>query len=100
MFAVIYRWRLEPGRESQFIEGWDRVTAAIHSACNSYGSRLHRAADGTWIAYARWPDAQTRERCEHSEIEGSRMMRQATAEQFDEITMDLVSDLLREPATP
>ncbi len=26
----------------------------------SGGSRLHRAADGTWIAYAVWPSAEAR----------------------------------------
>lgn len=28
MFTAIYRWRLKPGMEEQFVEGWQRVTAA------------------------------------------------------------------------
>ena len=43
--------------EAQFIDGWKRVTRAIYDTCGSYGSRLHRCEDGTWLAYARWPDA-------------------------------------------
>lgn len=97
MFAVVYRWRLRAGAEEQFVDGWERVTRAVRSSCGSYGSRLHRASDGTWVAYARWPDAATREACEHGEREGQRMMREAVAEDLDEVTMTIVSDLLDEP---
>jgi hypothetical protein len=65
MFVAIYRWRLRPGMESQFVDGWERVTRAIYGQCGSYGSRLHKCEDGTWLAYARWPDAATRDRCDH-----------------------------------
>lgn len=97
MFMAIYRWRLEDGMEEQFVEGWERVTRAIYETCGSYGSRLHRCDDGTWVAYARWPDAATRDACEHAETEGSRMMREAVRESFDETVGEVVSDLLREP---
>ena len=98
MFAVVYRWRLQPGSAEQFQDGWDRVTRAIGTICGSYGSRLHRAADGTWVAYARWPDAATRERCTFDEPEGERLMAEPVAERFPELTRELVSDLLEEPA--
>ena len=97
MFAVIYRWRLHPGREEQFVEGWNRVTRAIQRSCGSYGSRLHRADDGSWVAYARWPDDQTRKGCQHGETEGARLMAEAIAERLPEIATELVSDLLAEP---
>ena len=97
MFAVIYRWRLKPGAEQGFVEGWARVTEAIHARCGSYGSRLHRADDGAWVAYARCPAAATRKACEHGDTEGSRMMREAVAEDFAELTMQVQVDLLGEP---
>lgn len=98
MFAVIYRWQIHSGREDEFVDGWNRVTRAIHAACGSYGSRLHRASDGTWVAYARWPDAATRDRCDHGEQTGQEMMERAVAVRFDELTMEIASDLLAEPA--
>jgi hypothetical protein len=98
VFAVIYRWELEPGAEELFVDGWERVTRAIRRSCGSYGSRLHRADDGTWVGYARWPDAATRDRCRHDEEVGRQMMRQAIARSFDEITMEIRCDLLAEPA--
>jgi len=45
MFAVIYRWKLVPGREAQFEEGWRAGTEAI---AKEFG--------GWAVAYARWPD--------------------------------------------
>ena len=98
MFADIYRWRLKPGHEESFARGWELVTRAIHATCGSYGSRLHRADDGTWVAYARWPDAETRDRCEHAESEGRRLMAEGAAESLPDITMTVESDLLAEPA--
>lgn len=100
MFTAIYRWRLHLGKEAQFIEGWERVTRAIHEHCGSYGSRLHRCADGTWLAYARWPDAAVRDACEHDEQEGQRLMREAVAEDFEDVLGEIVLDLLSEPSTP
>lgn len=100
MFAVVYRWRLQPGSEEQFQDGWERVTRTIRTSCGSYGSRLHRAADGTWVAYARWPDAATREHCGFDEPEGERLMSESVADRFPELTLELVSDLLTEPTEP
>ncbi|WP_453127452.1 antibiotic biosynthesis monooxygenase family protein [Streptomyces sp. CLCI03] len=97
MFAVIYRWRLRPGMERQFTEGWHRVTAAVHARCGSYGSRLHRADDGSWVAYARWPDEESRERCAAPDPVGVAMMVEAIAERLPEIRMEIVDDMLAEP---
>lgn len=99
MFTAIYRWRVKPGMDDQFVDGWERVTRAIYANCGSYGSRLHRCADGTWLGYACWPDSATRAACDHGEQEGSRLMREAIAEQREEIIGEVVSDLLREPST-
>jgi hypothetical protein len=97
VLAVIYRWRLKPDMDGQFADGWARVTRAIHRSCGSYGSRLHRVEDGTWLAYARWPDNATRRACEHTEEEGRRLMREAVDETFEELVMTVTDDLLREP---
>lgn len=97
VFAVVYRWRLLPGREAQFVDGWERVTRAIRASCGSFGSRLHRRDDGTWLAYARWPDERARARCQASEPEGRRLMREAVAEDLGETRSEIVSDLLDEP---
>ncbi len=85
MFAAVDRRRLKPGMEDQFVDGWERVTRSIRRSCGSYGSRLHQCSDGTWLVYARWPDAATRDACEHEESEGLRLMRDAAAEDFEEL---------------
>ena len=62
MFAVIYRWKLLPGLEDQFEEGWRAGTEAIASEFGGWGSRLHRGEDGIAVAYAQWPDRATWEK--------------------------------------
>lgn len=96
MFSVIYRWKIKPGMEERFAQGWTRVTAAVHENCGSYGSRLHVADDGMRVAYARWPDEQTRQRCDHGEVEGLQMMNESIDEALEEIRMTIEIDLLRE----
>ncbi|MBL8548520.1 MAG: antibiotic biosynthesis monooxygenase [Hyphomonadaceae bacterium] len=59
MFAVLYRWRIRPEREALFEESWRRGTLAIRRDLGGWGSRLHRAEDGSYIAYAVWPDEET-----------------------------------------
>lgn len=57
-FCVIYRWTIKPGREKDFREAWEALTRALRSERGSLGSRLHRARDGTWMAYAQWPSEE------------------------------------------
>ena len=101
MFAVIYRWRVLPGLEAQFEEGWAAGTARIAEEFGGWGSRLHRAGEGVYIAYAQWPDKATWEkametRMRHSDDEARRKYRQAIAEgSFETLGMgEVVADLL------
>lgn len=55
-FAVIYRWRLKPGTEASFRAAWENVTRIIRDEHGGLGSRLHRVDDGSYLAYAQWPD--------------------------------------------
>ena len=94
--VVLYRWRLEPGREPAFIEAWSRVTGLLRSRGGSLGSRLHRGGDGLWYGYAQWPDAETRQRAFADPMDpaASAQMRAAVAESFPEILLEPVSDFL------
>ncbi|MGY1584668.1 hypothetical protein ACW69O_38990 [Streptomyces sp. MN13] len=51
------------------------------------------------MAYARWPDEETRAQCGTPDPEGLAMMREAVAEGFPEIRMEIVDDMLAEPVT-
>jgi heme-degrading monooxygenase HmoA len=66
MFVVVYRWHLKPGFEDTHRAGWRAVTESIRRAYGTGGSRLHRDADGAYIAYAVWPDEATWERARAS----------------------------------
>jgi len=101
MFAVIYRWKLIPGREAQFEEGWRAGTEAISREFGGWGSRLHRGDDGVAVAYAQWPDRETWEkamatRMHHSNDEARAKYRGAfERESFETLFAgEVVADLL------
>ena len=56
MFVVMYRWKIQPGKEDQLRGAWTSATRKIMTRYGALGSRLHRADDGSWVAYAQWPD--------------------------------------------
>jgi heme-degrading monooxygenase HmoA len=101
MFAVIYRWRVVPGLEAQFEAGWRRGTERIAAEFGGWGSRLHAAGEGVYIAYAQWPDEASwkkamETRMDHSDDEARRMYREAIVEgSFETLASGpVVSDLL------
>jgi len=82
MFAVIYRWRVIPGLEAQFEAGWRAGTEAIAAEFGGWGSRLHQAGGGVYVAYAQWPDEAAWKRAmetrmHHSDDEARRKYREA-----------------------
>lgn len=100
MFAVIYRFRVAPDAAADFEAGWHRLTLAIRARCDAYGSRLHVAGDGTYVAYARWPSAEARAACWAAgspDAEAARVMRTAVVEEFEETRLTIIDDLLAEP---
>ena len=95
-FAVVYRWRVIPGREAEFVAAWRTLTAALRES-GSLGSRLHRAADGTWLAYAQWPSRHAWEtaRTPTDEAEAAlRRLRDATEERLEPLLLEPVADYL------
>ena len=98
-FVVLYRWRLKPGLESQFIAAWARVTQRFHQFYGSLGARLHRGSDGLWYSYAQWPSAEQREEAFKAftssvDPEASAMMREAIAEFLPEVQLEIAADFL------
>lgn len=101
MFAVIYRWQVVPGLEAQFETGWRRGTERIAAEFGGWGSRLHKAGEGVYIAYAQWPDKETWQRAMesrmyHSDDEARKMYRDAiVAGTFETLAQgEVVADLL------
>lgn len=59
MIAIVYQWRLVPGKEQQFADAWTVVTAHLKKQ-GSLGSALFDGPNGSIFAIARWPDLETR----------------------------------------
>ncbi len=95
-FVVIYRWRVHPDKESLFQEIWSQNTPNIAEKCGGLGSRLHKAEDGTWLAYAQWPDKETWERSYSNPWKPERMdeMEEAIIERLPRTLLYPVADFL------
>jgi quinol monooxygenase YgiN len=61
MFAVIYRGYLKAGKETEYQKHWKTVATYFVKKRGALGSTLHRAEDGMWVAYSKWPDRATRD---------------------------------------
>jgi hypothetical protein len=59
MFSVIYTFYVKPGAENDFVKAWSALTELFKVHAGSGGSRLHKASNGNYVAYAQWPDRQT-----------------------------------------
>lgn len=97
MFIVLYRWRVASGREQQFQRAWECLTREFLTAAGSLGSRLHRASDGTWVAYAQWPNRDDWERAAVSSEEGRAALEslsEAIETRFEPLLLDPVADYL------
>ena len=69
------------------------MTSVLHEGCGSGGSALFRADDGTYVAIARWPDRETRDRCAVSDPDAAAAMRDCIETRFPEERLTAVEDL-------
>ena len=96
-FCVLYRWKIVPGKEKQFRRAWEILTREIRDHEGGLGSRLHRASDGTWVAYAQWPNRQTWEEAAVKTEDGraaQQMLSDIIEQRMEPITLEPVSDFL------
>jgi hypothetical protein len=96
-FAVIYRWKVKPPREADFVAAWETLTIAIRDHRGGRGSRLHRADDGVWTAYAQWPDRGTWEKAQDmdsADPAAAAILRETVTESYPPILLDPVRSLL------
>jgi len=108
MFAVIYRAYICKGAEEEYQRLWNQVARHFIDHRGALGSCLHKADDGAWVAYSRWPDKVTRDASwlpEGSELAGTlnSEIRDVIIslkkcidknQPFQEICMEVLDDLL------
>ena len=100
MYGLLYRWRVAPDAESEFEQAWSDMTVSIRTQCGSFGSRLRSCDDGTWVAYAVWPDRETHQRCTPHNPAASAAMNRAVLERFEPMRLTIVTDLISGPPAP
>lgn len=96
-WCVIYRWKLRPGLEAQFVAAWKRGTQLIMQHRGALGSRLHKSEDGTWYAYAQWPSKEhwrAHQAAAPLDSEISRLMLEAEEVEFPPVCLTPAADFL------
>lgn len=94
MFAIIYHWKLKPGATfEEFQKVWHEGSLAIYKERGSFGSSLHKANDGTLVAYARWPNKEAWQKMmsETAKTSGNKKLVESVE---PPIELDLIDDLI------
>lgn len=97
MFVVIYRWDCSAENEAAFRDAWSEMTHLLRAQHDSLGSRLHRADDGTLVAYAQLP---SREHWESARATGPaadaarETMQRCATRAAPPLLLDVLDDLL------
>ena len=60
-FAVIYRGYIKPGKEDEYVNCWKVIANYFVKERGALGSTLHKSFDGTWVAYSRWKNKESRD---------------------------------------
>jgi hypothetical protein len=110
MFAVIYQFKLKPQQEANYQKLWHIVATYFIQHRGALGSCLHKGDDGLWVAYSRWPDKQTRDQSWSNDNQSNVLLpaeiratiekiqsikkENQDLEQYDEICLEVVEDLL------
>tara|TARA_B100000678_G_scaffold174637_1_gene145646 strand:+ start:1665 stop:2000 length:336 start_codon:yes stop_codon:yes gene_type:complete len=92
--ATFFHWRIDPAQRDAFVAAWAEVTHALKRH-GSHGSALFERGDGSLCAFARWPDAQTRDRA-FADVDAAtarRTMRDAIVEELARMDMAALCDL-------
>lgn len=100
MYVAIYRWKLKPGSEDAFTKHWEAGTWLFRFEQKTLGSRLHRADDGTYFAYAQWPSRESyhaKRALSGTHKENLAKMKECVEEAFPVILGDVSCDRLVQP---
>lgn len=102
MLIALYRWKIKPEFEQQFIDRWSEITVYYSENHGSFGSRLHRGNDGLFYGYAMWPSTEQREKAFETGVEHPARsgMVEAIEESFPEVILEVEADHLRSDIKP
>ena len=95
--TVFYHWKIKEGRENDFEAAWAEVTRDGIERCGSIGATLNKCDDGTYAAYAVWPDKESREKCwlgPESQTDEAKTLIDCTEEKLAEVLMDVQNDMM------
>jgi len=104
MFAIIYQFKVLSGRERDFLIAWKELTQMIYQYEGSLGSRLHKASEEVYIAYAQWPSEERWKNSGKTLPAEAHVIRKSMRDSCSDIqtlySMEVSEDLLRDHSSP
>ena len=117
MFAVIYKFKLQPHQEKIYPLHWKKIADFFINHRGAIGSCLHKGDDGIWVAYSLWPNKATRdaswtrdnailkrfpeEICQSMQIiQAIKEENSALENYYDELCLTVVEELLTSTKNP
>lgn len=97
MYTVLYQWKIHPDKHDDFISSWEIITDHYLKNHGALGSRLHKASDNTFAAYAQWHSKNHRDLAFSSSTAPEHAVKKMTlsiVERLDPIEMLVISDKL------
>jgi len=61
MFTAIHQCYIKEGQEQESVHHWEIIMNYFISEKGAIGAALHKAQDGSWVSYSRWPTQEVRD---------------------------------------
>ncbi len=94
---MLYRWRVRPANEDQFVEAWSSITRRLREERGSWGSRAaprRRRVSGTATRSGRARPVISNAFLQPVDEPAAARMREAVVEDFPPVTLQPVADFL------
>lgn len=90
-FAMLYRWKVEAAHQEAFRRRWRAITMDLRDHHGGLGSCLAQDDEGNFVAFARWPSEEVRNRAIGARNSSSPL---PGIIEFEQTSLSVVDDLL------
>ncbi|WP_068544342.1 antibiotic biosynthesis monooxygenase [Thalassotalea crassostreae] len=95
MYCILYQWVIIPGKKTEFVKAWHKMTRHYIDEYGAMEFRLHQVSENHYAAYAQWADKKSRIEAfgRSDEINDIvQEMQQYIVQRFEPLEMTLMTD--------
>ncbi len=98
--AVLNRWKIRRGKEDDFAAAWTRYTDHMIEQGGAFGARLHKADDGSFVAYSWWPSRKVWDIAQGLKMPARSLMAATIEERLQELHMEVIGEVFMDEDEP